>query len=105
MARDEVDTLLGFTFFMPINIRATDQSLRKALNVILFAAQETSNIVSKYTVPFLPVIANEAADLVKTCCIPGFGNQFRTSQNRIGFDVPQDWWIRQRSAIGIASKD
>ena len=72
---------------------------------MLGATEKVTDIVAKSSVPFLPTVSDEAADLVEACGIPGFRDHLGAGERRIGFDVPQHRWARHHMAGRITRKD
>src|SRR5271157_2451714 len=79
VARNEIDALLGFALLRTINTRAAKETIGCATNRIIRAAEEVADIIAKAVVPLLPAISHEAADLIKSCRVPGLGNHLRSS--------------------------
>ena len=76
VASDEIDTLLGFALFVPVNLGTAEESVGQPAHEALFSPKETAHIIAEAAVPFLPTVADKAADLVKAGGIPSFRNQF-----------------------------
>jgi hypothetical protein len=105
VAGDEVDALFRAPFLVLIQIRAPDQTICDGPDHPGIPLEEGPHVVAKSTVPFFPAIADKAADLVETRCIPGFCNQLDVGQNRVRFDVPEDGGVLQRAAVRVAGQD
>src|SRR5262249_24756600 len=97
MARYKINALFGLPFLVPVNSRAATKPVSTIPNRKCFSAKKTPDITSKPSVPFLPTIADETADLVKSGCVPGFGDELDPGKIRVRFDVPQHRRIRHRS--------
>src|SRR5262249_24523113 len=72
---------------------------------VAIAFQESASVIAKTTIPFLPTIAHETPDLVKTGSIPRFCDHLRSREYRIRIDVPDNWRGRQRLSGLIARKN
>ena len=82
MAGHEIDALLRFSLFSPVNVRAARQPERHRSSGSVFTLEKRSYIVAKPPVPVLPAIADKAPDLIEPGRVPGFCNQF---------DIGKDW--------------
>src|SRR5262249_30493193 len=98
MTRDEVDTGFRFAPFVPVDFRTTDQSVGQAPDRSLVATEKAPHIVTKASIPFLPGVSDERPDLIQPGRIPGFGDQLRSCEGRLRFDVPEHRRMRQRMA-------
>ena len=94
MAGDEIDADLGGTVFIAINIWTANQPLGHLARHGRITFKEMAHVIAKTAIPFLPVIRNETADLVKTGGIPSLSNQLGSRQDRVGIDIPKDRWQR-----------
>src|ERR1700757_2566785 len=71
---NEVHALLRFAFLAAIDLMTAKQPVREMSQRAIFTTKETSYVIPKTTVPFLPTVTNKAAHLVKSGSIPRFGN-------------------------------
>ena len=90
VAGDEVDAGLGFALLVAVDVGAADQPLADIASQAGIAFEEVAHVIAEATVPFLPVVTDEAAHLIEAGRIPGFGDQLGSGQHRIGVDVPED---------------
>src|SRR5262249_39913488 len=97
--------LFRLPLLVSIDLGAADKPIGHPCSRALFSAEETSDIVAKTSVPLLPTVANKAPDLIKTSSVPGFRNEFRASQHRVGFDIPQHRWVGQDLTRRTARQD
>jgi hypothetical protein len=102
---NKVHALLRLTLFMPINLVAAKQAVSEVLQRAIFATKETSYVIAKAAVPFLPTIPNKAAYLVKAGSVPSFGNYLCAGKRWIRLDIPKHGRIAHHLARGIACKD
>src|SRR4029434_8558573 len=98
MTRHEVDTLLDLALFMTVNCRAAEQAVRKTSHRSLFPTKKAPHVVSEFSVPLLPTVADEPADFVEAGRVPGLGNELGPSDRRVRFNVPQYRGIGHRLA-------
>src|SRR5437867_5209887 len=89
MTRHIVNTLLDLAFFMTVNCGAAEQAVSKPSYRSLFPTKKAPHVVSEPSVPLLPTIADEAAYLVKTGCVPCLGDELGSGERRVRFNVPQ----------------
>jgi hypothetical protein len=68
----KIDALLGLPFLVSIDVGAAQQAARQVRNSAAVALEESASVVAKAAIPFMPVVANEAADLVEARRIPSF---------------------------------
>src|SRR4029079_8677128 len=101
----EVDAVLGFAFLVAVDVGAADEPAGEARDRARVPLEKAADVVAEAAVPLLPGIADEAADLIETGRVPGFGDQLRSGEQRIGLDVPEDWRARQRIAGLVARQD
>src|SRR4029450_4400332 len=83
MTRHIVNTLLRPALFMTVNCGATEQAISKPSHRCLFPTKKASNVVSEFSVPLLPTVPDEAADLVKAGRVPGLGDELGSSKHRV----------------------
>src|SRR5262249_19506327 len=76
MTSHKIDTLLRLAFFMPVNCRATKQTVSKPCYGSSFATKKAPHVVSKTSIPFLPTVSNKTAYLIKPSRVPGFCDEF-----------------------------
>ena len=105
MAGDEVDALLGLSFLMPEHIRAAEQSCGHGRDRAGVTFQKTTHVVAEATVPLLPCIAHEGADLIEAGRVPGFSDQLGASQQRVRLDIPEHRRVWQRPSRVVARED
>src|SRR6185295_20165263 len=101
----KVHALLRLALLVPVNLGAANEAIDKAGQRTLLAPEEAADVITKTPVPFFPAISDEASDLIETGGIPCLRNQFRASESRIGFDIPQHGRIGQDPTGGIARED
>ena len=101
----EVDTLLGFAFFVTIDAWASEKPVGHASDRMLCSAEEVADIIAKSAVPLLPAVSDETAHLIQAGRIPGLGDHLRAGERRIGFDVPQHRRVGHDMTRRIARKD
>src|SRR4029077_2815945 len=89
MTRHIVNTLLNLAFFMTVNCGATEQAVSKPSHRSLFPTKKAPHVVSEPSVPLLPTVPDEVADLVEPGGVPGLGNELAAGERRVGFNVPQ----------------
>ena len=105
VAGDEVDAVLRLALLVAVDVGAAEQPRGHARHRAVVALQKAPHVVAEPAVPFLPGVADEAADLIEPRGIPGLGDQLGAGQQRIRFDVPQDRRVRQRTARLVARQD
>jgi hypothetical protein len=69
------------------------------------AAHEAAHVVAELAVPFLPAVADEAADLVQPGRVPGLGDQLDAGETGVRLDVPEHRRIAHRRAGLVARED
>ena len=105
VAGHEVDALLGLALLVAVDLGAADHPVGHAPQRARLAAEEIADVVAEPAVPFLPGVADEAADLVQPGRVPRLGDQLGARQRRVRLDVPQHRRVRQRMAGRIARKN
>src|SRR5437667_6677171 len=105
VARYEIDALFGLALLVLIDVRTPGQPKSYGTGRSVNAFEKSSNVVAKFSVPFLPAIADKAADLIQAGGVPGLGDQLDIGEDRVGFDVPKDWRRRHRAAFLVARQD
>src|SRR4051794_31567308 len=105
MTGDEVDALLRLPFFMPEHVGTAEQPRGEARHGAVVTFQKAAHIVAESSVPLLPGVANEVAYLVEAGSIPRLGDQLRSGEERVGFDVPQDRWVGHWPAVLVTRQD
>ena len=88
----------GFALFALVDVRAARQPERHRAGRSVVTLEKRPDIVAKPPVPFLPAVADKAADLIEAGGVPGFGDQLDIGEDRVGFDVPEDRRRRHRAA-------
>jgi hypothetical protein len=83
VARHEVDALLRLALLVAEDLGAADQPVGEAGCRSRIAPEEAASIVAESSVPFLPAVADEAADLVKSCGVPRLGDHLRVGQHGV----------------------
>src|SRR5262249_52736435 len=101
----EVHALFSLTLFVAVDLRAAKQAVGKTAHRSLLSAEEAPHIIAEASIPFFPTIANEAADLVQTRGIPGFGNQLGSGKGRIRLDIPKNRRIGHHGTVGVAREN
>ena len=84
----EVDALFGFAITMTINVRAGKKSFRESSRLPLVTFDKRANVVAESAVPFLPMVTKKVADLVQTGRVPSLGDELRTTEYWVRFDIP-----------------
>src|SRR5690242_11113764 len=92
MAGYKIDTLLGFAFFVTIDLRAAKEPVRNTRDRVICSTKEVANIVAKTPVPLLPTVSNEAPNLVQAGCIPRLGDHLYSRERGIRLYIPQYCW-------------
>src|SRR5208337_2470645 len=105
VAGDKVNTLLGLSLFVPVNLGTAEETVGQPPDEAIFPPEKTAHVIAEASVPFLPTVADETADLVKAGGIPSFRNQLGSRQNRVRLDVPQHGRVGQDLARRIARED
>src|SRR5262249_45829333 len=95
VARYEVDALFGLAFFVSVNLRTADDSVRYTPDGTRFAAKKAANIIAKSTIPLFPAVSNKAAYLVQASGIPGFCNHLCACERRVRVNVPEYGRVRE----------
>ena len=93
----EIDALLGLALLVAVDVGAAQQPSGHARHRAVVAFQETPDVVAEPAVPFLPGVADEAADLIEPGGIPRLGDQLGAGEQRIRLDVPEDRRVGQRA--------
>src|SRR6185436_18776751 len=99
VARDEVDRLLGLAVEPGVDVGARQKAFRDGPDLAGIALDERPNVVAEAAVPLDPAIAGERTHLVQAGRVPGLRDQLRAGQDRVGLDVPDDRWPRDRPAV------
>src|SRR5262249_18461460 len=89
VARDEVDALLAPGSFWAVDRGAPDEPVRHPCRRARLPAEEGADVVTEPSIPLLPAVPDEAADLVETGRIPGLGDELRPCERRVRLDVPE----------------
>jgi hypothetical protein len=77
--------------FVLVDIRASCQPESHCPGRPVVAFEKGPEVIAKPPVPFLPAVADEAADLIKAGGVPGSAISLTlASENRIRFDIPKD---------------
>ncbi len=105
MTRHEVDALLGLPLLVPVERRAADHAVGKALDRAVVATEEAADIIAKSPVPFLPAVPDEGADLVHAGRVPRLRDELGPRQCRVRFDVPEDRRARHHVARLVPLQD
>src|SRR3954447_13108750 len=90
---------------MPEHVGAAEQTGGEARHRAVVTFQKAAHVVAESSVPLLPGVADEVAHLVEAGSIPGFGDQLGSGEERVGFDVPEDWRIRHWPAVLVTRHD
>src|SRR5881392_1017664 len=105
MARHEIDAHLGLPFLVPVDLGTAEQPICDYRYRAVIASEEAPHIIAKPSVPLPPAIPGEASDLVKSGCIPRFGDHLRSGQRGIRFDIPEHRWVKHRLAGRITRQN
>src|SRR5204863_4139408 len=65
VAGDEVHARFGFALLVAVHLGAADQLVGDRCDATVFASEKTPHVVAEAAVPFLPRVADEAADLIE----------------------------------------
>ena len=105
VAGDKVDRGGGLPATFAVEVRRTHDALHHFSRGIVIAAQEAAGRITVFTIPFHPApVAGEIADLVEPTCIPGLGDEFAMSQNRIVGNRFEEGRVGQRMALRITAE-
>src|SRR5579859_475996 len=85
----EVHALIGLAFLVAVDLWTAEQSVGKINYRSVVSTKKAADIIAEPPVPLPPTVADEAAHLVQTSRIPGFSNEFRARERRVGLDIPQ----------------
>src|SRR5215469_2213422 len=85
----EVHALIGLTFFVAVYLWTAEQSVGKIGHRSVVPTKKAADIIAEPAVPLPPTVADEAAHLVETSCIPGFSNELGAREHRVRLDIPQ----------------
>ena len=105
VAGDEVDALLGLASLVAVDLGTADEPVSDPCHRTRLRAEEGADVVTEPSVPLLPAVSDEAADLVETDRIPRLGDELRARERRIRLDVPEDRRVRHRVPRRIARQD
>jgi hypothetical protein len=70
VAGHEIDALLGLALLVLINIGAPRQPKSHCTRGSVVAFEKSSDVVAKFSVPFLPAIPDKVANLIKAGSVP-----------------------------------
>src|SRR5215831_5670289 len=102
VAGNKVDALLGFALLLLVDVGAPRQPEGHRTRSAVVAFEKGPHVIAKSPIPFLPAVADKAADLIKPGSVPRFGNQLDIGENGIGLDVPKYRRRSHRAAVLIA---
>src|SRR6185369_2440534 len=105
VAGHEVDASLGPPRFATEDVGAGEETVREFCDCSVVALHKAAYVVTKLSVPFLPGVADKAADLIETRGVPGLGDQLRPGKHRVGLYVPDDRRVLHRSARFVTRED
>lgn len=74
VARNEIDALFRSALPLTIDAWAAEQTVGHAPHGIIRTPEEVADMIAKLIVSLFPAISHKAADLIKSCRIPGLRN-------------------------------
>src|SRR5262249_11977687 len=102
--RDEVDAVLR-SLSVLVDIGASADASRHRTEHPRVTLDELPDVVTEAPVPLGPPIAWKVSDLIQPCSVPRFCNYFAVCQCVVELYLPDERWVRERSAVLAARKD
>ena len=105
MRRDEVDTAIGCSPRLFVEVRRSAESRRHSADHSGIASPIPPNVIAVSTVPLRPTQISKRTDLIGTRSIPSFRNDLGVGQHRILGDQIDQGRVRHQVSIAISRQD